>query len=162
MTAEGEQALLREYLATCERLYSGFVVSIASVAPLMPIGPETIDSLPTADENNVLAFLKRFDQFEDALNRTLKAISTMMEHGKIERLTSVDVTRRAFQLGILASEKVWADAVRTRNALAHEYPLHPEKRADQVGKAWNSRETLNVTWAAIERFVREEGLLGDD
>ena len=162
MTEEGEQRLLREYLATCERLYSGFEFSAALVAPLMPIGPEAIDRLPMADESNVLAYLKRFEQFEDALNRTLKAISKIMEHGKIERLTSVDVTRRAFNLGILASEKVWADAVRTRNALAHEYPLNPEKRADQVGRAWSSRETLNVTWAAIQTFVREEGLLGDD
>lgn len=160
MTEEGERALLRDYLATGARLAAGFNETVDVVAPLLPIGADAIDGLPVREETYVLAYLKRFEQFEDALHRTLKAISKIMEHGRIERLTSVDVTRRAHALGILPSEKVWADAVRTRNALAHEYPLNPAKRAEQVNMAWQARETLNLTWAAIGRFVEAEGLLG--
>ena len=142
-------------------MHAGFVQTAARVQPLMPIGPDRIDSLPIPNESTILAYIKRYEQFEDALNRTLKAISKVMEHGKIERLTSRDVTRRAHALGILDSEKVWADAVRTRNTLAHEYPLNPVKRAGQLAAAWASRETLFTTWAAIQRFVAEEGLLDD-
>lgn len=159
MTQAGERALLREYLDTCTRLARGFADTAVAVSPLLPIAPEAIDSLPVDEETYLLAYLKRFEQFEDALHRTLKAISKIMEHGRIERLTSVDVTRRAHALGILESEQVWADAVRTRNALAHKYPLNPAKRAEQVNMAWQSRHTLDVTWAAIERFVAAEGLL---
>ena len=159
MTEEGERALLADYMATCARLHTGFNVTAEDVAIHMPITVERIDALPVREESSVLAFLKRFEQFEDALNRTLKAISKIMEHGKIERLTSVDVTRRAFHLGILASEKTWADAVRTRNALAHEYPLDPRKRTEQVNTAWRSRETLNQTFDAIGEFIEQEGLL---
>lgn len=159
MTEDGERALLSEYLATCARLYAGFVETVAMVERLMPMEARQIDALPFPDESFVLAFVKRFEQFEDALHRTLKAISKIMEHGKIERLTSVDVTRRAYALGILPNEKIWADAVRTRNALAHEYPLNPQKRADQVNAAWEARVTLTETWAAIIRFVDEERLL---
>jgi hypothetical protein len=161
VTDEQERDLLNEYLASCRRLHVGFDETSTQVAALMPIGADRIDTLATADETLVLAYLKRFEQFEDALHRTLKAISRIMEYGKIERLTARDVTRRAHALGILASDKVWADAVRTRNALAHEYPLDPVKRAAQVAQAWASRETLNTTWAAIQRFVAEEGLLDD-
>lgn len=152
---------MREYLASGVRLHAGFVLTVGLVEPLMPIGPDKIDSLAIPDESTVLAFIKRFEQFEDALTRTLKALSKIMEHGKIERLTSRDVTRRAHALGILESEKMWADAVRTRNTLAHEYPLNPVKRAEQLAAAWASRETLNATWAAIQRFVAEERLLDD-
>lgn len=160
MTEEGERALLREYLDTCARLSAGFNETADMVGPSLPIGPDEIDKLPTRQETSVLAYLKRFEQFEDTLNRTLKAISKIMEHGKIERLTSVDVTRRAYALGILDSEKMWADAVRTRNALAHEYPLNPVKRAEQLNAAWAARETLDLTWESIGRFVQIKGLLG--
>jgi hypothetical protein len=159
VTEEGERALLTDYLATCGRLQAGFVQTVALVKPLMPMTAARIDQLTFEHDSYILGYLKRYEQFEDALHRTLKAISKIMEHGKIERLTSVDVTRRAYALGILPSEKIWADAVRTRNALAHEYPLNPHKRADQVNAAWDSRETLIETWAAIERFVEQERLL---
>lgn len=161
MTERQEQALLREYLASCAHLHSGFLYTARYVEPLMPISADRIDGLSDADEMAVLAYLKRFEQFEDVLNRTLKALSKIMEHGKIERLTSRDVTRRAHALGILESEKVWADAVRTRNALAHEYPLSPVKRAEQLAAAWTTRDTLIRTWDAIQRFIDEEGLLDD-
>ncbi len=159
MTEEGERALLADYLATLGRLHSGFQKTVGFVAPLMPMDANRIDTLSYEDESNILTFLKRFEQFEDALHRALKAISKIMEHGKIERLTSVDVTRRAHALGILPSEQVWADAVRTRNALAHEYPLNPGKRAAQVNAAWSARDTLFLTWASIGRFIEDEGLL---
>ena len=161
MTAEEEKALLREYLASCRHLHAGFTRTADLVAALMPIGPDRIDTLPTDDETLVLAYLKRFEQFEDVLNRTLKALSKIMELGKIERLTARDVTHRAYVLGILDDEKLWADAVRTRNALAHEYPLSPAKRANQLAQGWASRTTLDVTWAAIQRFVAVEGLLDE-
>lgn len=159
MSGDEEQALLRDYLATCARLDKGFRDVCAQADAILPVGVDAIDALPLADENIVLSFIKRFEQFEDALHRTLKAISKIMEHGKVERLTSVDVTRRAHALGIIDSERVWADAVRARNALAHEYPLNPEKRADQVNGAWNKRDTLTGTWEAIQRFVEVEELL---
>lgn len=82
-----------------------------------------------------------------------------MEHSKVERLTSVDVTRRAYALGIIDDEKTWADAVRARNALAHEYPLNPVKRSEQLNGAWAQREVLQATWVAIQRFVEIEKLL---
>ena len=161
MTQAQEQALLRQYLATCARLHGGFSRTAREAEPLMPVGPDRIDDLTYADETTVLSYLKRFEQFEDALNRTLKLLSKAMELGKVERLTAIDVTRRAASLGILDSEKVWEDAVRTRNTLAHEYPLDPVKRADQVAAAWRSRMTLFTTWTAIQRFVSEERLLDD-
>ena len=161
MTQQQEQALLREYLATCARLHAGFARAAEQADISMPLGPERIDDLPYEEENTILSYLKRFEQFEDALNRTLKLLSQAMELGKVERLTAIDVTRRAHSLGILDSDKVWADAVRTRNALAHEYPLDPAKRSKQIAAAWESRVTLDTTWAAIQRFVAEEKLLDD-
>lgn len=159
MTAEEEKALLREYFAACERLNSSFGFSVGLVGAWLPMTADRIDRLDIEADTSLVAFLKRFEQFEDALHRTLKAISKIMEYGRIERLTPVDVTRRAHKLGILDSAETWANAVRARNALAHEYPLDPQKRADQVNTAWAARTTLTETWQSIQTFVSKEGLL---
>ncbi len=115
-----------------------------------------IDTLVGLDDIAVMAFFKRYEKYADCLNRILKTISQIMELGKFERLTSVDVARRAEKFGIV-DEQPWGDAVRARNALVHEYPLRPDKRAEQVNRAWDARDTLE-TWRGILRFVEQERL----
>lgn len=161
MTRVEERALLRQYLEVCERLTDGIARAAEGAAPLLPIAPAAFDTLSLADENTILAFLKRFEQFEDALHRTLKTISQLMELGKVERLTARDVANRAEKFGVILSAEIWADAVRTRNALAQEYPLDRDKRARQVNDAWEARDVLDSTWQAIQAFVEREGLLDD-
>lgn len=68
MTEEGEKALLREYLATCSRLHAGFRASVAAAGFVLPVRAEDIDELPFDQETVVLSFVKRFEQFEDALH----------------------------------------------------------------------------------------------
>ncbi len=117
----------------------------------------------SGDEHiNILAFLKVFEQFEDAIGRTLKTIAMLMQLGKSERLTQRDVALRAVSLGILDDGKAWADAVRTRNELAHEYPLDQNKQAIQVNAAWDHSETLFATAHAISQFIERERLLHGD
>lgn len=134
----------------------------AKIAALMPIDSDRVQSLASIDHVFVLAFLKTFEQLEETLGRTLKTIAMMMQFGKIERMTPRDVAQRAVSLGIISDGKAWADAVRVRNALAHEYPLDPQKQADQVNAAWSTCETLFATARAIRHFVERERLLHGD
>lgn len=161
MTGAEERELLRDYVQTCARLKTGLERAAEQVAARLPIGTADLEAIPVADENNMLAYLKRFEQFEDALARTLKTIAQIMALGKIERLQPRDVANRAEAFGIVANADDWSEAVRTRNALAHEYPLRPDKRADQVNRAWHARTTLLATWAGILSFIEQEGLLDD-
>lgn len=161
MTGIEERALLRDYLETCERLRQGLERAAEQVEPFLPIAAAELDKIAIGDENHILAYLKRFEQFEDALGRTLKTLAQIMALGKIERLQPRDVANRAEAFGIVESADRWADAVRIRNALAHEYPLRPDKRADQVNNAWHARTTLLETWAGILSFTDRESLLDD-
>jgi hypothetical protein len=158
VTQDQERRLLHDYVETCRRLDTGFQRACDQVAPVMPVTGATIAALPAAVEDHVLSFLKRFEQYADTLNRTLKTISQVLELGRIERLTARDIANRAEKFGIVDADR-WSDAVRTRNALAHEYPLQPDKQAQQVNAAWHARDTLHETFANIDRFVRTEGLL---
>lgn len=158
MTGDAERRLLAEYLATCERLATRFEEVCAQAGAHLPTTPNGLAALETADENTLLAFIKRFEQFEDMLQRTIKTVSIIMEHGKFERLTARDVTDRAVNFGIVDDGDRWAEAVRTRNALAHEYPLRPDKRAEQLNRAWTARATLAEAWAGVQRFVAQEKL----
>lgn len=162
MNRHAEIVVLQEHLAACARLTERLRQVRAQVAHVMPMTAERVSALNADDHIAVLAFLKIFEQLEDALGRTLKTIAMLMQLGKSERLTPRDVIFRAVALGILNDGKAWADAVRTRNELAHEYPLQPDKQAEQVTKAWDQSETLFETERAIHAFVERERLLCGD
>lgn len=162
MTRDGEIVVLREHLATCERLESGFVRVRSRIEPLVPIEADRMRSLSDDEHVDMLAFLKTYEQLEDTLGRTLKTIAMLMQFGKTERLMPRDVAYRAVSLGILQDGKDWADAVRVRNELAHEYPLRPDKQAEQVNRAWAKSATLFQTADAIRTFVEQERLLHGD
>lgn len=162
MTREGEIVVLQEHLATCERLEAGLVRVRGRIEGLVPIEAARMRSLSDDEHVDVLAFLKTYEQLEDTLGRTLKTIAMLMQFGKTERLMPRDVAYRAVSLGILQDGKAWADAVRVRNELAHEYPLRPDKQAEQVNKAWDKSATLFETANAVRAFVDQERLLHGD
>lgn len=159
MTREGEIIVLREHLVTIARLADRLALLRGRLASVMPLTAETLDALDPDRDVFVLAFLKTFEQFEDTLGRTLKTIAMVMQFGKIDRLTARDVAQRAVALGVIEDGRRWADAVRVRNELAHEYPLRPDKQAAQVNAAWDNSATLFDTRRAIDNFVEQERLL---
>lgn len=162
MTRDGEIAVLREHLATCARLRDRLAVVRARIDALIPLTAERLAALDSDADIDVLAFLKTYEQFEDTLGRTLKTIVMMVQFGKRETLSARTVALRAVALGIFDDGKEWADAVRVRNELAHEYPLRPDKQAAQVNSAWRMCDTLNNTANAIVAFVDRERLLHGD
>lgn len=162
MTRDGEILVLREHLGTCARLRSRLSTVRKRIEHFVPLSAGELKVLDDDDDVNVLAFLKTYEQFEDTLGRTLKTIAMLMKLGQSERLMPRDVANRAVALGLLADGKAWADAVRTRNELAHEYPLNPVKQAAQINAAWEKSETLIVTEQAIIDFVDRERLLHGD
>ena len=162
MTRDGEIAMLGEHLATVTRLADRLVLLRARLESIMPIDADRMRGLDPDRDIDVLAFLKTFEQLEDTLGRTLKTIAMLMQLGKVERLTPRDVAQRAAALGVIDDPKVWADAVRVRNELAHEYPLRPDKQAAQVNAAWEKSEILFATRLSIDNFVERERLLHGD
>lgn len=159
MTGTEERALLRDYMDTCARLRDGLERAIQRAARLMPIGAADMDGMASDDEDLILAYLKRYEQFEDALGRSIKTVAQIMALGKVERLHPRDVANKAEAYRIVESADVWSEAVRVRNALAHEYPLRPDKRAKQINDAWRSNEVLAAAWIGLQAFVEREGLL---
>lgn len=154
--------MLREHVVTARRLAARCVRVRTRIESLMPMTTAAMQTLNDDDDIDVLAFLKTYEQFEDTLGRTLKTISLVMAFGKPERLTPRDVANRAIALGVVSDGRAWADAVRVRNELAHEYPLNPAKQTEQVNRAWDQCATLLRTLAEIETFIDEEGLLNGD
>lgn len=162
MTRDGEIAILREHLKTCDRLEAGLRRVQSRIQTLVPIDAAHMQKLSDDEHVDVLAFLKTYEQMEDTLGRTLKTIAMLMQLGKVERLTSRDVAHRAVALGVIEDGRTWADAVRVRNELAHEYPLRADKQAHQVNRAWDACATLFETAQAIRSFVDRERLLHGD
>lgn len=162
MTRDGEITILREHLATIDRLADRHGLLCERLAPLLPLDAERIRILDAEQEVHVLAFLKTYEQLEDTLGRTLKTIAMVMQFGRHERMTPRDVALRSVALGVIDDGKRWADAVRVRNELAHQYPLRPDKQSAQVNAAWRNTATLFETQRAIAEFVERERLLHGD
>ncbi len=162
MTRDGEITVLAEHLETCARLESRLVLVRRRIETLIPISTDRMRSLDDDSGIDVLAFLKTYEQLEDTLGRTLKTIAMLMKFGQNERLSPRDVAFRAVSLGIFEDGKAWADAVRVRNELAHEYPLNPAKQAAQVNSAWDKSATLFSVAKSITDFVERERLLHGD
>lgn len=158
MTRDEERELLAEYLGSSAMIAETFRETCELVERLLPTATDRIDTIKGPDKIAILAFLKSFEQFEDVLQKTMKTIIQVMEQGRVERLTGVDIANRGANLGIFDDADPWSDAVRTRNALAHEYPRQPEKRVAQVNNAWSARTTLTEVWNAIQAFVARENL----
>ncbi len=161
MTTAGERQILKTHLATIARLDEHLNEMGEELVALMPLTVERMAAPVRRQDTYVLAFLKLYEQFADALHQSLRTIVLLMSLGRTERLTPRDVANKAVALGILVDGKAWAEAVRTRNALAQEYPLDPGRQAGQVNRAWDTRATLGETRAAVARFVTDEGLLDD-
>ena len=162
MTREGEIMVLGEHLAVCRQLEASLRKVRSRLATLMPLEADRLRTLSDDEHVDVLAFLKAYEQLGDTLGRTLKTIAMLMQLGKHERLQARDVAFRAVSLGILSDGKSWADAVRVRNELAHEYPLRPDKQASQIANAWAKSGILFETAQAIRDFVDRERLLHGD
>ncbi|MEH3106509.1 MAG: hypothetical protein PGN09_04260 [Sphingomonas fennica] len=154
-----DERLLVDHLAAVDRLEAGFDRAVERAGALLPIDGPRIDALPIEAEETILAFLKRYEQFEDLIHRTLRLVSQAMDLGRRDFMTPRDVANRAEKFGVVEDAEDWANAVRARNALSHEYPLDPHKRAGQINAAWAAVPTLTSVARNIRQFVKQEGLV---
>lgn len=161
MTGVEERALLEQYLMTCSRIRDGFVASAVRLDRLMPMAEVQVDALTLDEEDKVLAFLKRFEQFADMVHRTLRLLAQIAELGRIERLTPRDVANRAEKLGLVEDAEIWARIVRARNHLTHEYALNAATRVQRMNEAWALREPLAAMASRLKTHAVDEGLIDD-
>lgn len=134
MTAEAD--LLAATCDAAHRVAARLSTSIASLSGVLPINGDDIDALDDTRQMQVDAFLKRWEQLQDALsNRMIRAIFAVTGEAT-QGLSARDAFERAESLKALGDAARFTEIARLRNRLTHEYPMDDGRRAARLNAAW--------------------------
>jgi hypothetical protein len=116
-----------------------------SVGRLDRFFPVTVDQLPnlTAEQqDDIDAFLKRFEQLVLALQDQVFTGLAIREGEDPRAMSRRDVTELMERLGALGSASQFRDFVAVRNRLAHLYPDDPARQAANLNAAYEAAPAL--------------------
>lgn len=143
-----DQVKLLDTVAAGRRLAERLRRSMADMAAIARLTPETVDALDWSAEKDVLAFLKSFEQLQDLTsNRLIRGVLIVAEVDVVG-ISARDAYDKAEKAGALADAARFVDIGRLRHRLVHEYPMDAAARARRINDA------LALAPALIEEFDR--------
>ena len=107
------------------------------LASRFPLGPAELGTLPPDAEDDLDAFLKRFEQLVGTIqDEAFKAI--------------------AVRLGALPSATTLRTLVAIRNRIAHVYPDDPERQTRNLNEAYAAVNDVLSAHAAVQRYLERQ------
>jgi hypothetical protein len=137
-----ESALLRRGLVAMERCATRLRRSLVRLGAFFPIEPSRLQELTPAKQDDIDAFLKRFEQLVLTLQDQV-FIGLALREGEDPRgMSRRDVAELMERLGALSSARRFRDFVAVRNRLAHLYPDDPARQAANLNAAYEAAPAL--------------------
>lgn len=137
-----EPALLRRGLAAAERCAARLERSLRQLGGLLPIDPARLPALDARQQDDVDAFLKRFEQLVLTLQDQLFVGLAIREGEDPRELSRRDMTELMERLHAIPSADEFRELVMIRNRLAHLYPEEPERQAANLNAAYQATPRL--------------------
>lgn len=145
--------LLERNLLAAERVADRLRHSIDRLADDFPITGQKLDALDEETIEATDAFIKRFEQLQDAIaNRVFRGIA-ILEQEDVSTLSRRDLALLMEKLGAIPSADEWARLSILRNQLAHEYPDEPDKQAARLSAAYTAAPRLVGIAAGLRDYV---------
>ena len=152
MTAE-EAVFARQALLAASGCARRLERSQKTLASRFPLTAATMTTLPADAEDDVDAFLKRFEQLVNTLqDEVFKAIAVIGEED-IRPLSRREVSELMERLGALPSAATFRALAAIRNRIAHVYPDDPERQAGNLNEAYAAIADLLAAHAAANRYL---------
>lgn len=153
-----EPSALRDALVVAARLARSVTLSLEDLAAIKPITEASLERLTRAQEKDVLAFLKSFEQFQDTLSRRLLRLCLIAGGDDVTGMSARTAFDRAESLGILRDATAFFAAQSVRNRIAHEYAMSGAKRAERINAAAEAAGVLLREYETIVAYAtRLEG-----
>ena len=149
--------MFEENLSAAEKVARRLTSSVANVAGLLPVSAERIENLSDAEQVQVDALLKRFEQLEDLMENKLFRGLALIEGEDLSALSKRDLADLMEKLGAIASASEWMLISLLRNRLAHEYPNQPERQADRLNEVGSRARILVKYLDAIRHYAIRKG-----
>jgi hypothetical protein len=148
-----EPALLRLGLQAAERCATRLERSLARLEGLFPLDPVRLQGLAPQDQDDIDAFLKRFEQLVLILQDQVFPGVALLEGESLHELSRRDVTELMERLGAIPSAKDFREVATIRNRLAHLYPEDPARQARNLNDAFHASPALLAVTRQIASFA---------
>jgi hypothetical protein len=147
-----EPALLRRGLAATERCAGRLERSLRQLSGLLPIEAARLPTLDARQQDDIDAFLKRFEQLVLTLQDQVFIGLALREGEDARGLSRRDVTELMERLHAIPSALDFREIAMIRNRLAHLYPEEPERQAANLNAAYQATpRLLNAARQAARR-----------
>jgi len=137
-----EPVLLRRGLAATERCAARLDRSLQRLRDLLPIDPAHLPALEPRQQDDIDAFLKRFEQLVLTLQDQVFVGLAIREGEDARELSRRDMTELMERLGAIPSAVDFRAFAIIRNRLAHLYPEEPERQAANLNAAYEATPRL--------------------
>jgi hypothetical protein len=151
-----EPALLRRGILAMQRCATRLQRSVQRLPTFFPIDAGRLQELTPAKQDEVDAFLKRFEQLVLTLQDQVfvgLAIRDGEDPRQMSRRDSAELMER---LGAIPSAKQFRDFVAVRNRLAHLYPEDPARQAANLNAAYEAAPALLLLTERVSAGVVPE------
>ena len=140
--------------------------SQAQLAGRLPLAPATGAGPDPEAEDDLDAFMKRFEQLVNTIQDELFKAVAIVGGEDIRALARREVTELMERLGVIPSAARFRALVAIRNRLAHVYPDLPERQAQNLTDAYEAIGELLAAHSQACRYLgrrldRAGGVAGD-
>lgn len=147
MTPE-EAALVDQALRAAEACARRLRRSQQKLAPLFPLTAQSIERTSPEAEDDLDAFMKRFEQLVSTVQDELFKAIGLLGGEETRSLARREVAELMDRLGALPSAARFRTLVAIRNRITHVYPDRPERQASNLNEAFAA---IGDLLAACER-----------
>jgi uncharacterized protein YutE (UPF0331/DUF86 family) len=150
-----EAALARQALLAAAGCARRLERSRRELAGRFPMSAATITALTPEAEDDLDAFLKRFEQLVTTLqNEIFKAIAALGGED-IRELSRREIAELMERLGAIQSAATFRTLVAVRNRVAHVYPDDPERQARNVNEAYAAIRDAMSAWETSRGYLEK-------
>lgn len=148
-----EAALARQALRSAEGCARRLARSQGKLAAQFPLSPARVTALPPDVEDDLDAFLKRYEQLVNTLQDELFKVVAIVGGEDVRGLARREVAELMDRLGALPSAASFRLLVAIRNRIAHSYPDDPERQAGNLNAAYEAVPDLLAAHEGVRRYL---------
>lgn len=148
-----EAALARQALRSAEGCARRLARSQGKLAAQFPLSPARVTALPPDVEDDLDAFLKRYEQLVNTIQDELFKVVAIVGGEDVRGLARREMAELMDRLGALPSAASFRLLVAIRNRIAHSYPDDPERQAGNLNAAYEAVPDLLAAHEGVRRYL---------
>ena len=148
-----EAALARQALRSAEGCARRLARSQGKLAAQFPLSPARVTALPPDVEDDLDAFLKRYEQLVNTIQDELFKVVAIVGGEDTRGLARREVAELMDRLGALPAAASFRLLVAIRNRIAHSYPDDPARQAENLNAAYEAVPDLLAAHEGVRRYL---------